>query len=390
MGRKPFEYRKALLLDGGLPYETKEMQQFLQQSGLRIQDGRPTAHFYIAAEAGAYRELGRDWHTSKERNLHPLAATFNRHVEHVIACTKLDKRDAFHQLQDDPALEWFTVSYGIAMSLIDVGVLPDGLFGQGIGEVCALTVAGVLALEHAVEWVQTSGKWLQGLEKGALEAVVNGAGSEAVRKKLLHYPLHTSRIPLIDVSHNSSTIEEISVSVVAIGCECSDYASAASQHSHRTEAQDSPPVHRLQAGGNGASSWIEFQHLLAQLWCEGFEIDWSMLHPESRRQRIPLPTYVFDATYHEHDVILNAFELKRKEEGSCVQTLSQAQQIEIGQSSSIRSRDTISEQLAELWQELLGCGEVKAEDDFFVIGGHSLKAISCPPTCNKHLSWICH
>ncbi|EPY06552.1 putative non-ribosomal peptide synthetase/polyketide synthase [Paenibacillus alvei TS-15] len=375
-GRKPFEYRKALVINGALSYKTKELQQFLQQSGLRIQDGRPTAHFYIAADAGAYRDLGRDWYTSTEQNLHPLAVTFNRHVERVIACTELDKRDSFHQLQDNPALEWFAVSYGIAMSLIDVGVLPDGLFGQGIGEVCALTVAGVLALEHAVEWVQTSGKWLQGLEEGALEAVVNGAGSEAVRKQLLHYPLHPSRIPLIAVSHNSSTIEGVRVSSVAIGCECSDYTSAVSQHSHRTEIQDSSPVHMLPAGGYGASSWIEFQRLLAQLWCEGFEIDWSMLLPESGRQRIPLPTYVFDATYHEHDVILNAFELKRKEEGSCAQALSQAQQIETGQSSSVRSRDTISEQLAELWQELLGCGEVKAEDDFFVIGGHSLKAIS--------------
>ncbi|HSF41148.1 MAG TPA: amino acid adenylation domain-containing protein [Thermoanaerobaculia bacterium] len=50
-----------------------------------------------------------------------------------------------------------------------------------------------------------------------------------------------------------------------------------------------------------------------------------------------------------------------------------APQAETGEHPAVL-RDPLEIQLAALWRELLGCGEIGREDDFFALGGHSLVA----------------
>lgn len=384
MGRKPFEYRKALIVNGRLPHGAAEIQEFIKQPGQHIHDGKPATYFYFSAESGFYRELGRECcDTLPDRN--PFSILFKRHMERVMSCMRLGEGDALQLLQDKPEMEWFAVCYSLAMSLLELGIIPDGLLGHGIGEVCALTVAGVLELEHAVEWVQSGKEGLSELEEGALAAALSGSGKESVRNQLSLYTLRPQRITLVAASQNGSRHMEEDSCVIVLGCEHSAGASVLQNRSHLSDRKVSP-VRVLTASGTGMSSWMRLQCLLGQLWCEGVEIDWAKLHAVRDRQRIPLPTYVFDRSYHEHDVILNAFEWKRKNDMHASHHSMSREPYTTGEDRvDSWNQANISEQLMRIWQEHLGCSRIETEDDFFVLGGHSLKAISLSAHIQKKL-----
>ncbi|MFI0370119.1 aminotransferase class III-fold pyridoxal phosphate-dependent enzyme [Actinomadura sp. 1N219] len=68
-----------------------------------------------------------------------------------------------------PAL--FTVSYALAMTLLDWGVEPDAMLGNSIGEYVAATVAGVFDLDDVLGLVARRGRLVQDLPRGAMLSV---------------------------------------------------------------------------------------------------------------------------------------------------------------------------------------------------------------------------
>ena len=49
----------------------------------------------------------------------------------------------------------------------------------------------------------------------------------------------------------------------------------------------------------------------------------------------------------------------------------------------VAPRTELEAELAQIWQEVLGCGQVGVLDDFFALGGHSLKAMSLITAMHK-------
>jgi phthiocerol/phenolphthiocerol synthesis type-I polyketide synthase E len=68
-----------------------------------------------------------------------------------------------------PAL--FAVEYALAMTLIDLGLRPEGLVGYSLGEYVAACVAGVFPLEDVLPLVAQRARWIDELEAGAMLAV---------------------------------------------------------------------------------------------------------------------------------------------------------------------------------------------------------------------------
>ncbi|MEV0368830.1 amino acid adenylation domain-containing protein [Streptomyces sp. NPDC050636] len=95
---------------------------------------------------------------------------------------------------------------------------------------------------------------------------------------------------------------------------------------------------------------------IAQLWCDGVEIDWSALDAGEQHARIQLPTYAFErsATISENGTPAIAAERSRK---------------------VVTDEAELARGLAELWGELLGVPDPHDEDNFFDRGGHSLLAV---------------
>jgi 3-oxoacyl-(acyl-carrier-protein) synthase len=116
-------------------------------------------------------------------------------------------------------------------------------------------------------------------------------------------------------------------------------------------------------------------------WLQGAAVDWRELYGDSPPRRVPLPTYSFEKT--AYPVAVDAFKMMmQRREPVAPGTVEEA---EAGHRSMPRpDLDTeylepageTETKLAQIWQEVLGYDRVGAADDFFRLGGHSLKAVA--------------
>lgn len=119
-----------------------------------------------------------------------------------------------------------------------------------------------------------------------------------------------------------------------------------------------------------------FHTAAGKLWMQGYSIRWKELLDGVEPPRIHLPGYVFDKKYHESDVSLNQlFGWK--------QTIPESKVIR--EEIKKATYEDVKKEVKIIWQEVLGCGEPEAEQDFFEAGGHSLTAISLTAKVKERL-----
>ncbi|HEY6349895.1 MAG TPA: condensation domain-containing protein [Candidatus Angelobacter sp.] len=115
---------------------------------------------------------------------------------------------------------------------------------------------------------------------------------------------------------------------------------------------------------------------VGHLWVHGAKVDWSALHHGKVRRRIPLPTYPFEKKLywlppmHASSNTLPNLALSTvgvQDAPANLESTSVA-------SPSIKD-DELENVITGIWQEVLGVTAIGIEDDFFVLGGHSLMAI---------------
>jgi len=133
---------------------------------------------------------------------------------------------------------------------------------------------------------------------------------------------------------------------------------------------------------------------LGQLWLTGMQVDWSGFYAHESRRRVPLPTYPFERQRYWIEAQKQAqlatagvealHVASLQDNASAVPTVSkplegtnllQPAHLRPEMSSAyVAPRNEIEQTLADIWQELLGIGQIGIHDDFFELGGHSLLA----------------
>nr|WP_315788444.1 acyltransferase domain-containing protein [Fischerella sp. JS2] len=117
---------------------------------------------------------------------------------------------------------------------------------------------------------------------------------------------------------------------------------------------------------------------LGRLWLAGIEIDWSEFYSDEQCYRVPLPTYPFERQRYwieakslllsdEINPIFDSKEIEIKD------LYSQYSRPILG-NSYIAATDELEQQIAQIWQEVLGIEQVGIYDNFFDLGGDSLIA----------------
>jgi amino acid adenylation domain-containing protein len=132
---------------------------------------------------------------------------------------------------------------------------------------------------------------------------------------------------------------------------------------------------------------------IGRLWLSGVPIDWQGYYKTEKRFRVSLPTYSFDAYRYRRDTTIFRFiadMLSGKEvhirglvsagpePGAAVQPPPELlyEYPDQGRPTAYAApRSTLEHQLAELWQDFFGLLPVGIDDDFFDMGGDSLKAV---------------
>ena len=381
VGRKPFKYRKAFVLNGHANHEIGTVIQSSKQSPVCISpdETRPVVFLFPASDR-SYQKTGIELYTSAQHSR--LSGIFKRHLQHVLSFIPKENRDHFlrlfsgdmpgRDLLEDDMLMNFVIGYSLAKTLTDVGVTANGLIGQGVGELTSLVLAGVLGLPDAVSAVRAYDSLTIVQQSGIPATPVTGRSSSEMRLgvQLADYSLNEPEIPLItslDEVLKSGSQEP--VIFITIGADSSALWSDLYQ-TDRFEAQD--VIHLLPPAGAG-SGQVHLHQALGQIWCHGVKIDWDVLNDETRRKRVPLPTYVFDRKFHESDIVPLSFEQKDRDNHHSIKN----------ERYELSDEQAIHQQLATIWSEVLGCVEVHPNDDFFELGGHSLKAISLAAQIEK-------
>jgi acyl transferase domain-containing protein len=112
---------------------------------------------------------------------------------------------------------------------------------------------------------------------------------------------------------------------------------------------------------------------LGRLWMAGVEPDWSAFYHGEDRRRIPLPGYPFERKsywinprkqfFHDDEAL--------GEDSTSTDT----DERDTNHDFEDAPRNESERLLAEIWQDLLGIGQVGASEDFFELGGSSLIAV---------------
>ncbi|MCL6592077.1 MAG: amino acid adenylation domain-containing protein, partial [Firmicutes bacterium] len=402
VGRKHFEYRKALVVNGPtLKMDEPGIRDFIRNPGHRISDIRRTVVFLFPGDESWYQGMGYMLYLAAGQA--KGAAIFSQYLDQVFSSlteeerrrlsTVLSGKETFSPIP--PAeyrqLALFATEYSLAKTLLEIGIHPVGLLGQGIGEISAMAVSGALELKDAILMVTTCGELIQNQEPGTIVTLLAGIRATeiepAVIEKAAPFKLKEPGIPLVanlcgstvhfsrKMVNLTKSLEEILAEMNLLFIEAGAGGSLAEFVKQRLANEAGPDfVELVRPAQAKENDLVWLNRALGRIWCAGIEVDWFALRGNSIRKRLPLPTYVFDRKYHEHDVVLNAFEpgsdhsREQKVTGDC-----------LGESFP----EAVNRRLSGIWHEILGCDQVHPQDDFFALGGHSLKAIALAARIQK-------
>lgn len=239
---------------------------------------------------------------SRGQELYSNEPTFKEQIE---ACAKiaepllkLDLRDLLYPksaetakaeqaLKEPAAARAALFAWEIAMARLwqEWGIEPQGMAGEGVGELAAACLAGTLSVETAlallsgvrpveatdlsapeIQWVsRTTQKWIT--EKEAMDPaywnnLLARPGSISEQVKLL---LKESEQVLLEVGPGQSLKTLLA--------------------SHPAKAESQLVLSALEQSAEAT---------LGQLWLAGVRIGWYGFHAHTRRCRLPLPTYPFE------------------------------------------------------------------------------------------------
>lgn len=175
-----------------------------------------------------------------------------------------DRESATQSLNRSGTLEviLFSLEYALAQQWMHWGIQPQAMAGGGVGEIVAHCLNRLYTLEESLGLMLSSQRPLIPPE------TTLSPNTEAV---MITYP----QAIVLEIGPNP------------------DPALLAEQLGHgRVILPTLPPPDEPMMEESA------LLNTLGQLWLYGVEVDWSALHANDRRQRLPLPTYPFERKHH--------------------------------------------------------------------------------------------
>lgn len=126
---------------------------------------------------------------------------------------------------------------------------------------------------------------------------------------------------------------------------------------------------------------------IGRLWLLGCQINWSSFYKDFRYQKVALPGYPFKRIKLDSKIkLMNGFQMSNNNLGSNQESVAnndlkkQPTSFDMWDDSVdteyIAGETQIEVALIEIWKKFLNCEEIGITDNFFDVGGNSLKAIS--------------
>ena len=336
-GRRAFEYRKTLVASkNDMESDTFHVCSNADRNGNEKQN--------LVLVLPGVQDAIDVWKSEETMDSnYPVLKSYERAAQQILEMLTESKAEQVRTGSADVEVNCyraFISGYASVKMLMELGVQPTALAGEGIAELSAFVCAGAVSMKDAIHIIQTY---------GYLPSYEDVYEKYEVRKK---------QIPVMRKAGKKAKQHIEDAMVIKLG-------SAELENSiTRRCMTDVSSENVMSLIENPADTYINNVYLLiGKLWCIGMRIDWSKVNGDASLRRIVLPTYVFDKKEFDSDVLFGGRNV----------------------SSDYRLNDSVqaieealldpSEILSELWKEALGTLEVRNADDFFEMGGDSLSAI---------------
>ena len=263
-----------------------------------------------------------------------------------------------HSRSDCHPILIFATQYALARIWTVLGIQPVAAVGAGLGEFAAAVVAGVLDIAAALAMLSTiaGGIWPDCSNMSAMAGT-----ARVLRKQSL-----PESIPFYGKTNQGAVLTKDIV--------LEQWATRVANF-HEIEWQDSlqvvPGAITLLFGGYPSNQATQVSAVddrtgdvsltLRRLWLLGIDVNWSALHVESARRRIPLPTYPFER---------QRFWIDPQPDHTVNRMTTRAAHLRM-----IGTQSEIEVQLIQIWQNVLGMSVVDTNQSFFDVGGDSVLAI---------------
>jgi acyl transferase domain-containing protein/acyl carrier protein len=318
VGRKSFAHRRFVI--GSSPSDLVARLRDQKKDGSKALDNRPVIFLFPgegSPRPGMAKRLYRTEHYFRDQldqcsdRINPyLASDIRRFLCDDELAGVSNRRPAYTQA----AL--FAFEYCLARLWLSWGVTPSAMFGHGLGEYVAATVAETISIEGAARLVverakligqQPEGKQNAGdRSKKQLGALRKSISSIKIAEPKLRYissvtgayvsgqqvqePAYWEKQMLSPVRFTQvfAPLRDLPGAVfleVGPGCALSNLA-----HQQMGAAEDLVFL----PGMSGAVDREDLLGILGELWSEGVAVDWNRFYHDRARRRVELPTYPFE------------------------------------------------------------------------------------------------
>lgn len=406
VGRKHFNHRQAIVF--------KDREDLIRQlsrsgSGSGVAPGAGVDVVFMFQGLGSqYVNMGRQLYEDKplfrqemDNGFRLLEALDGKNYKEIIYPTGTPTDEINMAVYAQPIL--FIFEYALAKLIMSCGIKPRFMIGHSLGEYVAACVLGVFSVSDALRLVARGaalvdltnpilddpGAEFKSIDFGThidmgCSLVCNMTGKLTTPDELRSESYWEKR--LRQTSDFSPAIETVLSSVreavfVEIGAG-RHLASILEQHA--TGKAGATGVHLIRRQADKTSDSIFLIEMIGQMWMRGVDIDWNGFYGSHFRKRVSLPAYSFEPIQFPAEVDPLAGEHLRPEEafaGSKQSGGPDFEKLEKRDRPDLRNAfappETRTEKkVIELLEDFLGIEGLGVEDNFFDLGGDSLKAMS--------------
>ena len=199
----------------------------------------------------------------------------------------------------------FALEYALSRLWMHWGVAPAVVVGDGSGELVAAVAAGVFQVRDAIALVVRRARLATGAgaEADALAAAVRRVDRKAPKVAMAAAATGdwVSAEQAVDPGYWTTTLLKPAVAADLRGLLARSPLVLLTVGPPDADGTSGPPVGRQGAAVTTLPTLRKRQaniesmfDTLAQLWLHGVEVNWRSVHEQTRRARVPLPTYPFE------------------------------------------------------------------------------------------------
>ncbi len=360
-GREFFPYRRFMA--GGTPGEPAVVREALCET-----HGNPVVFVFPAAvDAGWGSRLYRE------------APLFKKEVDLLPGNPG--------QLPEDPHQGAFVAGYALARLFMNLGVTPRAMVGEGAGHYAAACIAGVISPERALaalagnESIAAEPKE-PGVPFASIRTGKRFTAEEAADPNYWRAPAEMTHAPGGPLDpwfrHRKDVLLALGP-VEGLGPVLKPLVDP---------GQNTAALHMPPPPAENISPRLHLPVTAGDLWLRGVTVDWERFHALSGEKpcRIPLPTYPFEQKVFDISVPTGI-----SAGGGLVMAPSQAMAGQTAVPAAGEGNQPVEDTAGRvdlIFRETLGLEQLNRRDDFFKIGGDSLKAITVLSRVHKELDAV--